>query len=113
MVFCKAYLLKKEGKMNISIKKEFADDFVTREAGEKLRKLIIKGLEKKEKVTVDFTDSLIASTSFFDEGLAKLAQEKINFSQIRNDLSVTGLHRRDRELLESLCERRQINIPIN
>ena len=91
--------------MKISIKKDFHDDAVTREAGEKLRKRIVESLRAGDKLELDFSGCLIASTSFFDEGIAKLANEGFQSGAILRSLTITHLHPRDRELLEDLCMR--------
>lgn len=93
--------------MKISIKKDFRDDAVTREAGEKLRKRIIDSLRAGARLELDFSECLIASTSFFDEGIAKLVDEGIQPDMIVRSLTITHLHPRDRELLEVLCKRRK------
>ena len=58
--------------MRINIKKEFSSDHTTRQAGERLRAMIVGA---KNRVTLDFDGLKIASASFFDEGIGKLKQE--------------------------------------
>lgn len=94
--------------MKISIKKDFSDDAVTREAGERLRKRIADILRSGEKLDLDFSGCLIASTSFFDEGIAKLADEGFQSDTILRLLTITHIHPRDLELLDDLCKRRKL-----
>lgn len=92
--------------MNILIKEEFKDDFTTRVAGERLRKLI---LSADEAITLDFSDLKIASASFFDEGLAKLVEEgwkKVNFEE---KLILKNIYKMDLKLLVSTCKVRGVN----
>ena len=58
----------------IVIKNDFSEDHITRIAGEKLRFQILGADAKKEKIIIDFSGVCIASTSFFDEGFAKLTE---------------------------------------
>lgn len=92
--------------MKIRIKDDFKDDFVTREAGERLRERILHALAADRKVELDFNGCVIASTSFFDEGIAKLVEEEVPLHRITAGLIVTHIHPRDRELLDALCQRR-------
>lgn len=96
--------------MKIELKKEFADDFITREAGEKLRDQIVKELGGGKSVELDFSGLVIASTSFFDEGIAKLALISDLSKAVKNNLHFVGLHPRDKELLLSLCRKRNLEI---
>lgn len=93
--------------MKIIIGKDFKDDYTTREAGEKLRKIIVQANEKME---LDFTDIKVASASFFDEGIAKLALEGWSSEKIQEMISFENIFNRDMELLKSVCLGRNIKI---
>lgn len=94
-------------KMKIIIGEEFKNDFTTREAGEKLRKIIITSNEKLE---LDFINVKIASASFFDEGIAKLAEEGWSSERVKTMLAFENIFSRDLELLKSVCLGRNIKI---
>lgn len=93
--------------LKIIIEDEFKDDYTTRIAGEKLRKMIVTA---QGKVELDFSNLKIASASFFDEGIAKLSEENWDSQKINENLVFKNLFRRDRELLESVCHIRKIKI---
>lgn len=92
--------------MKISIPEVFKQDYVTREAGERLRLMIYGYVTKEKSIELDFADKMIASTSFFDEGIAKLPPNGITPKQIQQYVSILNLHRRDRELLNAMCKKR-------
>ncbi len=98
--------------MQIVIKKIFKKDWVTREAGEQLRKMIGDCIKKGGKVELDFTGMTIASTSFFDEGIAKLGMEGCSPEEINRLIVWKGLHPRDQELVRMLCQKRDFEIKI-
>ncbi len=58
--------------MIITIKDSFFNDFKTREAGEKLRQMILIHLKTEDVIELDFSQIEIASISFIDEFLVKL-----------------------------------------
>ena len=86
--------------ITIDIKKEFMGDWISREAGERLRNRIIEILSKYKTVEIDFSNMMIASTSFFDEGIAKLSAEHQSQVHFKN------LHARDKIVLDELCKNR-------
>jgi len=90
--------------MKLVIKEIFKNDYISRVAGEKLRHMILDLWNKNEKVVLDFSGLMVASTSFFDEGVAKMAQEKINPVFLKTHLSFENLYPRDKELLEKMCQ---------
>lgn len=96
--------------MKIRIQEMFANDRITREAGETLRKIVVASLNQGQKTELDFSGCVIASTSFLDESIAKLALEQIPHEHIKKHLSFSHLHPRDRELLLDLCKRRGVKI---
>lgn len=90
--------------MIIKIKENFSNDYTTREAGERLRKMIVSS---KEKVTLDFNGIKIASSSFFDEGIAKLlTNEGWNQQKFETMLTVINIYKMDEELLALVCKDR-------
>ncbi|MBP9681189.1 MAG: STAS-like domain-containing protein [Bacteriovorax sp.] len=95
--------------MKIIIKDMFKDDYTTRIAGEKLRKMIEK---TTEKIILDFSNIKIASASFFDEGIAKLGEENWDSNKVNALLVFENLFKRDKELLISVCENRNIKIEL-
>jgi len=93
--------------MKILICEIFKDDHTSRPAGEKLRRMIV---ESTEKVVLDFKDVKIASSSFFDEGIAKLAFEGWDSSKIINRITFKNLFPMDERLLKEVCLKRKLNI---
>jgi len=93
--------------MKIIIGQDFKNDYTTREAGEKLRKIIVQA---NEKIELDFTNIKVASASFFDEGIAKLVQEGWSSEKIKEMISFENIFNRDMELLKSVCLGRNIKI---
>ncbi len=91
----------------INIKHEFSDDWITRRAGEKLRNLILKTADKAEQIEIDFCGLVIASTSFFDEGFAKLIKEGWTKERISSDISLKNINPKDREILDKMIENRE------
>jgi len=94
----------------ISLKKEFGADYITRAAGERLRTRILEAYKKKESVEIDFSGLTIGSTSFFDEGIAKLVDEGWDTKTIEKTLTFKGLHRLDREVLIQVCKYRGLDL---
>lgn len=95
--------------MKIIIRDKFKDDYTTRVAGEKLRKMIAS---TTEKIILDFSNVKIASASFFDEGIAKLSEENWDSNKVNAFLVFENLFKRDKELLISVCENRNIKIAL-
>ncbi len=93
-------------KQKIIIKDEFAHDWISRAAGEALRQRILKLTEAGDEVKLDFKGVTIASTSFFDEGIAKLLDLGWTEDEINNRIICTEMHRRDREMLALILKRR-------
>lgn len=92
--------------MNLIIKEVFKDDYISRVAGEKLRKLIIASIKKKEILSLDFSDLTIASTSFFDEGIAKLVNEKISVDEFMKFVVIKSLDKNDQKVMDRVTEYR-------
>jgi len=92
----------------ILIKIEFKDDHITRMAGERLRHFIEQSFQQKEKIILDFTDVTIASTSFFDEGIAKLAESGWDKKRLDNYIQFKNMHPKDRLVMEKMCNLRKL-----
>ena len=87
--------------MTIKLKKEFGEDFISRAAGERLRKIIVVA---NKKVTVDFEKQIIASVSFLDEAFAKLILEGWSHEQIEKTITFKNIHSKDLELIRKLIK---------
>lgn len=90
----------------ISIKNDFKTDYITREAGEKLRYFILESYNKNEPTEIDFSDIIVASTSFFDEGIAKLQKEGWDFKKLNKFIKFKYLNPLDEEVMISVCKLR-------
>lgn len=90
-------------KNKINIKSVFKDDYITRAAGERLRNMILKSISENKKVELDFTDLMIASTSFFDEAIAKLIDHGWNRDQLIENILFKNLHPKDKMVMEKMC----------
>ena len=91
---------------SVNIKQEFADDFISREAGERLRNIILEATKNDAPVEIDFTGKIIASTSFFDEGFAKLIEHGWTKEKMFSLIKFKNIHKRDMQVLEDLFEKR-------
>lgn len=87
--------------MRINLKEKCEKRTVTREDGELIYKLISDAWNKTEKVTVDFSNILIASVSFLDESFGKLAFEH-NLEELKQKLSFENMEKYDRALLNDI-----------
>ncbi len=88
--------------MIIIIKNDFKSDYTTREAGEKLRRMI---LENQGEIQIDFEGVKVASASFFDESFAKLYLE--NGQQNWTDrVQLINLNKFDQKLFDQVCSAR-------
>jgi len=79
----------------------FKSDFVSREAGERLRILLSESITSKRHTEVDFAHQVIASTSFLDEGLAKLYLD-FSDTEISAYVSLLNMNTFDADLLHRL-----------
>ena len=95
---------------NIFIRETFKNDYTTRDAGEKLRHMI---LLSKKKIMLDFSDIKIASASFFDEGIAKLSLEGWDSKKLNDQLEFKNLFKLDQELLQQVCSARGLKLQKN
>jgi len=90
----------------INIKAKFKDDWMTRIAGERLRNMILKAAEGGNKVEIDFSDIVIASTSFFDEGFGKLNEFGWTKAKFDSLISLKNINKRDLAVLTEMCKNR-------
>ncbi len=96
--------------MRINLKLERGTQTVSREDGQAIAKKLLKAMEKEDKVVIDFDNILIASVSFFDEAIGKLAfkysrevlAKKLSFENIEaydrallNDILISRYHQKD------------------
>jgi len=84
----------------IEIKKELGSDIVTREHGEKLRRLVEEGWEA-DSVTVDFDGLQVNSVSFFDEAFGQLAL-LYGEEELRRKVRFEGLDKFDQALVSDI-----------
>ncbi|MBN1115545.1 MAG: STAS-like domain-containing protein [Oligoflexia bacterium] len=91
----------------ISIAEDFKNDYVTRDAGEKLRNMIIAGEKDYEKIEIDFGDLIIASVSFFDEAFAKLIEHGWSINKINSRIILKNISPRDVEVHNKMLEVRR------
>lgn len=94
-------------KMKINIKKEFPNDYISREAGERLRKMI---LENDSPHELDFEDLKVGSISFFDEAIAKLVESGWTSESVKQNLIFKNLYVFDEKLLKQVCLGRGLEI---
>ncbi len=92
--------------MKITIKKDFGDDWISRRAGERLRNTILEASSRNKIVEIDFENMTIASTSFFDEGFAKLVDEGWNFNDLKAKIKFIDINERDWRVLVEMCKHR-------
>lgn len=92
--------------ISINIKSDFSGDYITRVAGEKLRKIILEADFKKQKIEIDFSGVTIASTSFFDEGFAKLIDSGWTIKKLRTQIMLKNIKLRDHQVLLEMCKNR-------
>ena len=92
--------------MRINIKENFPNDYISREAGEKLREEILKYSKEKEAIHIDFNQVQIASTSFMDEAFAKLALEGWTEKEFNQRVRLENMDSRDEKVLKQVCKYR-------
>ncbi len=105
MVLC-AFCVGGNHMKTIHLKKEFADDWVSRRAGERMRNLILEATKGGTAVDIDCAGMLIASTSFFDEGIAKLLLEGWTPKDIASRVRFIQLSPLDKKLMEEMIQNR-------
>lgn len=90
----------------INVKADFKDDHITRMAGERMRNMILAATNSGDRVEIDFEGLKIASTSFFDEGFAKLADEGWTMEKLVSLVTLKNIYHRDKKILDDLFSRR-------
>ena len=90
----------------IVIKDEFKSDWISRAAGERLRHMIVEATAHGEPVEIDFTHCVVASTSFFDEGVAKLTELGWTQEKLNTLVRFKNIYKKDRLVLEKMCQNR-------
>jgi hypothetical protein len=68
--------------------------------------MILEATDDGTPVEIDCSGVVIASTSFLDEGFAKLAEDAWTEETFRSLIKLKGIHPRDREILKSLFQKR-------
>lgn len=94
--------------IKIGIKRNFREDHITRNAGEKLRMMILEADDKHNKIEIDFSNTVIASTSFFDEGFAKLVECGWTKKKFDSQIILKNINKRDHEILTEMCRNRKM-----
>lgn len=89
--------------MIIHIKTNFPNDYTTRQAGEKLKEMILSC--ENDKIILDFKGLKVASASFFDEAIGKLSENDLK------KLSVSNIYKLDYLLLQQVCHVRKVSCP--
>lgn len=96
----------REKMRTVIIKDEFSGDHITRAAGERLRNMILEASLENEKIKIDFSGIVIASTSFFDEGFAKLSLYGWSKEKFLSDVLLENLDKRDHKVINEMCKNR-------
>lgn len=92
----------------IRIQEEFGEDYISRVAGERLRRMILQAVKGEKNVEIDFGGLVVASTSFFDEGFAKLALEGWSKKDFDSHIRLKNIDSKDHLILEKLCLNRNM-----
>ena len=92
----------------VIIKKDFKNDYISREAGEKLRLIILENHKNNIVTELDFSGIIVASTSFFDESIAKLALEEWDKEQLNTFVVFKNINKLDMDVLNKIREYRKI-----
>lgn len=85
----------------IVIHQEYADDYITRPAGERLRNEILQ-FSQQAKVCLDFQNKKVASVSFFDESLGKLVDEKWKREDFYEKIVLKNIYKLDLKVLNKI-----------
>lgn len=96
--------------MKIIIRDSFKEDYISRQAGEKLRLMIIQAIKEKSELILDFDKLVVASTSFFDEGIAKLVDTEVTTEQFLKFIKLINLNKNDSKVLKQVNEYRKFNL---
>ena len=87
--------------MNIDLKEFYHKRTITRDDGKIIADLILEKWKTENKITIDFSNILIASVSFMDEAFGKLAFE-FSLKELQNKLSFVNIEQYDRALLNDI-----------
>jgi len=87
--------------MRINLQDKCQKRTITREDGDHINRAIVEAWDKQNKVTVDFSNILIASVSFLDEAFGKLAFLYTK-EDLTNKLAFENLEKYDRALLNDI-----------
>lgn len=96
--------------IQIKIKEQYKDDYITRAAGERLRLAILAAHRDQKKVEVDFSGLIVGSTSFFDEAFAKLSEEGWDAERFEKGVVLKELNKMDLRVLKQVCEYRGLKL---
>ena len=85
--------------MLIDIRRVCGEDTISREAGKRIRNLILDNWSTKS-VAIDFKNKLIGSVSFFDEALALLIKKgNKKLDEIIKKIRLVNLRKEDKDLV--------------
>ena len=87
--------------MKIVLKNHCTKGTITRGDGEAINNMITKAWDREGKITIDFSNILIASVSFFDEAFGKLAFD-YNKENLTQKLEFRNLEEYDKALLNDI-----------
>lgn len=87
----------------VYLKDDFRQDYISRAAGERLRRMIQNAAEASDTIEIDFKEVIVASTSFFDEGFAKLALEGWDKNRFEQVVKLKNLNPRDAKVMDKMC----------
>ena len=93
----------------IIISKIFKDDYITRAAGERLRVMIEQADRDNCMIDLVFTAIKVGSTSFFDEGIAKLKDLGWDRNRLEKHVRFVGLSKSDQKILDAVCSLRKFS----
>jgi len=87
--------------MKINLKDKYEKQTITRKDGEQISKMILEAWDNQDKITIDFSNILIASVSFLDEAFGKLAFRYAK-EELKKKLAFENLEQYDRALLNDI-----------
>jgi hypothetical protein len=91
--------------MDIDVVSVCGEDIISRDAGRKIRDLILAAWNEKE-IRILVKGRLIASVSFFDEAIGLLLRRGKTIDEIRKKISFPDLQPNDRQLLNRIIKER-------
>jgi len=87
--------------MKINLKEICGKQTITRKDGQIINDMIVDAWEKEDKITIEFSNILIASVSFLDEAFGKLAFKYPKDILVKK-LSFENMEEYDRALLNDI-----------